>query len=107
MISKRRSLRFSCAGQHVSYKTAYDAGEAQLLNISAEGCAFIQPTSPLFMREKVLVSLLLPDINYLFQAQGVVVRVESSGCIAVHFTLVEPEDQLIMRKSVAQLMRKR
>jgi hypothetical protein len=89
----------------VRYKTAYDAGEARLLNVSTAGCAFTEPSHPLALEEKVLVSIELPGEDAVFQAQGVVVRVESGGCTALHFTLVEPEDQSLVRNHFARLMR--
>lgn len=105
MKSKRCALRFICWDQSVNYKTAYEDGEAQLLNISTSGCAFVLPTLPLSVGEKLLVSLELPDENTIFQAQGSVVRVENEGCVAISFTLVEPEDQALMRNYFSQLMR--
>jgi hypothetical protein len=108
MTSKRCALRFSCVDQQVSIKTAYEEGEARLQNISTAGCAFVQLSLPLAIQEKVLVSLFLPGEDPVFQAQGVVVRVETPpGCTAIHFTLVEPEDQLLLRKYFAKMMRKK
>jgi hypothetical protein len=107
MKSKRSALRFSCTDQPVSYKTAYDAGEAQLLNISAVGCAFLQPSCPVSVGEKILVTLHLPAAEVPFQAQGVVVRIENNGCTAVQFTLVEPEDQSLVRNHFSKLLRKK
>ncbi len=108
MKSKRCALRFPCQDQLVSYKTAYEAGEGRLKNVSTAGCAFEQPNIPLSMHEKVLVSIVLPGAESVFQAQGVVVRVEPfPGNTAIHFTLVEPEDQLLLRNHFAELMRRK
>ena len=84
MKSKRRALRLPCGRHQVSYKTAYDAGEAVLLNVSTVGCAFEQPSLPLSMQEKVLVSIALLGEDSVIQAQGVVVRVEN-GLTAIRF----------------------
>jgi hypothetical protein len=107
MKSKRSALRFACTDQPVSYKTEYEGGEAQLLNISATGCAFSQPSYPLSVGEKILISLQLPEAEIPFQAQGVVIRVENNGCSAVQFTLVEPEDQSLVRNHFSKLRRKK
>ncbi|GAB6191190.1 PilZ domain-containing protein [Desulfocastanea catecholica] len=106
MKSKRRALRFSCGHHQVSYKTAYDAGEAVLLNVSTVGCAFEQPSLPLSMQEKVLVSIALLGEDSVIQAQGVVVRVEN-GFTAICFTLLETEDQEQLIKYFAKKMRKK
>lgn len=107
MKSKRYALRFPCGHHVVSFKTAYDAGEALLLNVSIEGCAFVESSLPLSLQEKILVSIALPGEEQIFQAQGVVVRVESGGCTAIRFTLVEPEDQAMVRNAFSKLMRKK
>ncbi len=106
MKSKRRALRFPCGHQPVSYKTAYDAGEAVLLNVSTAGCAFEQPSLPLSMQEKVLVSITLLGEDSVFQAQGVVVRVKN-GFTAIRFTLLESEDQEQVIKYFSKMMRKK
>jgi len=105
MKSKRHALRFPCGHQSVSYKTAYDDGEAVLLNVSSAGCAFNQPSLQLSMHEKILVSIPLQEKNSVFQAQGVVVRTEH-GVTAIRFTLLEPEDQKQVVKYFSQMMRK-
>ncbi|MGB3221797.1 MAG: PilZ domain-containing protein [Desulforhopalus sp.] len=106
MKSKRSALRFPCDHQLVSYKTAYDTGEAQLINISTAGCVFSELTMPLPMQEKILASIAFPGEGYTFQAQGVVVRVEND-CTAISFTLVEPEDQAQLRRHFARQMRRK
>jgi hypothetical protein len=105
MKSKRCALRFLCGNQLVRYKTAYNAGEAQLQNISTAGCAFAELSLPLMLDEKILISIELPDADRVFQAQGVVVRVEKERCTAIHFTLLEPEDQSLVRNHFTKLMR--
>jgi hypothetical protein len=106
MKSKRLALRFPGSHQLVNYKTAYDTGEAQLINISTSGCVFLELTLPLSMQEKILVSIAFPDEDYIFQAKGVVVRVEDN-CTAICFTLVEPEDQAQLRRYFSRQMRRK
>jgi hypothetical protein len=105
MKSKRSALRFPGSHQPVSYKTAYDPGEAQLINISTSGCVFLGLTLPLSRQEKILVSITFPGEDYIFQAMGVVVRVEDN-CTAICFTLVEPEDQAQLRRYFSRQMRR-
>ena len=106
MKSKRSALRFPCDHQLMSYKSAYDTGEAQLINISTAGCVFFELTLPLTVEQKILVSIDFPDENYTFQAQGVVVRVEND-CTAVSFTLVEADDQAQLRRYFSKQIRKK
>jgi len=107
MKSKRCAFRFISDNQSVSYKTAYDAGEALLVNISTGGCAIKQLSLPLEMDEKVLLSFPLPGIESSVEAQGVVVRVGDDGHIAIRFTCVEPEDQATIRIHFSKQMRKK
>lgn len=90
----------------MSYKTAYDAGEALLIDISAGGCAFEQLSLSLAMHEKVLVSIVLPTESYIFQARGMVVRVDDNGRTAIKFTVVEPDDQAKIRIHFSRLRSK-
>lgn len=106
MKSKRRALRFPCGHQPVNYKTAYDTGEAVLLNVSTLGCVFEQPSLPLSMHEKILVSIALLGEDSVIQAQGVVVRAEK-GVTAIRFTLFESEDQKQVIKYFSTMMRKK
>lgn len=106
MKSKRAALRFPCDNQLVSYKTAYDTGEGQLINISTAGCVFFELTMPLTVQQKILVSIAFPDEAYTFQAQGVVVRVEKIRT-AISFTLVEAEDQAQLRRYFSRQMRRK
>ena len=99
-------MRFPCSHQLVNYKTAYEAGEALLLNVSTAGCAFLQPSLPLSMHEKTLISIALPGEDTALEAQGVVMRVDNT-CTAIHFTLIEPGDQARIRKYFSKMMREK
>ena len=85
----------------VSYKTAYDEGEARLQNVSTVGCALAQVSQSLQPDEKILISIKLPGVDSIFQAQGMVVRVANEEHTAIRFTLVEPEDQTLVRNYFA------
>ena len=104
MKSKRAALRFSCKDVLLNVKTAYDEGEARLLNISTAGCAFEEPSLTLALQEKVLISITFPEDGYVFEAQGMVVR-QDLNSTAVYFTLVEKEDQVKMRNHFSKKMR--
>jgi hypothetical protein len=91
----------------VSLKTAYGAGEAWLVNISTEGCAFEKTTVDLNLNEKVLVSLQLGDDgSVFFEASGLVIR-QQEGCFGVQFALVEPESQVDLRNYFSKQLRKK
>jgi hypothetical protein len=105
MKSKRSALRLACSDHLVSYKTTYEEGQARLVNISTDGCAFEQPTVVLSINEKILISVALPGDENAFEAQGVVVRVNDQ-CTAIRFTLVEQKDQAEVRRYFTTIMRK-
>lgn len=96
MKSKRSALRYGCENELISLKNAYDEGEAQLANISTDGCAFLKASLALEVGEKILVSMVLGD-NYKFEARAVVVRMDQL-CTAVQFDLVEPKCQSRLRQ---------
>lgn len=106
MKSKRCALRYPCSHQPVSYKTAYEEGEAVLLNVSTAGCAFEQLSLELSMHEKIIVSIALPEEDLVIEAQGIVVRIEDSFT-AIRFTLLESEDQMQVIKYFSEMMRKK
>ena len=101
MRSKRLALRFPGGNLPVSYKTAYDEGEARLQNVSTAGCALAQVSQALQTEEKILISVKLPGVDSIFQAQGKVVRVADEEHTAIRFTLIEPEDQTLVRNYFA------
>jgi|GEM_PF-2197483 len=88
--SKRQSFRFSCDNHLVSYKTAYEDGEASLDNISTTGCALRNLTVPLSLEEKVLVCIDLGEEGEKIEATGRVVR-QDENITALHFSLIEAD----------------
>ena len=107
MTSKRGALRFPCAHHPLRYKTAYDEGQAKLINASTSGCVFEELSLPLAIRGRVLITIAFTPEKAEFQARAVVARVDSSGAVAVHFTVVEPESQAQLRNYFSRLMRHR
>lgn len=71
--SKRDVLRFSGYRKSLSYKTDYEDGEAQLVNISTGGCAISDATIELTVDEKLLISFALENPEKLVEIQAVVV----------------------------------
>ncbi|MCP3889072.1 MAG: PilZ domain-containing protein [Desulfobulbaceae bacterium] len=106
MKSKRLAFRFCCDHYPIQYKTAYGEGEAALLDISVNGCAFEKVTEPLGMDEKVLLIVKLDEDNILFEAQAEVIRADN-GVIAVRYLLVEPEAQILVRNFFSKRLREK
>ena len=75
-----------------------------MVNISTGGCALDQLSLHLALKEKVLISIALPGSDIVFQAQGIVVRIEND-LVAVQFSLVEQEDVNHMRMCFSRLAR--
>jgi hypothetical protein len=86
--SKRNSLRFSINEQLVSYKTAYEDGEALLANISTGGCAVYKVTVPVAEGEKLLFSFDILGSEEPLELRAICVRLEDDG-FAVQFLGVD------------------
>ncbi len=95
--SKRSAFRFRCSKEPVTYRTAYEDGEALLKNISTEGCALEWATIPPELYEKILLSIELEGEGTVVQIQAQVVRVEGSD-FAVKYLLMEPATKNMIRK---------
>lgn len=103
MKSKRSSYRFRCADALIQLKTALYDGEAELIDISIEGCAIQNATCPVEVGEKILI--IIPSAEEdAFEMQGEVLREEASG-LGICFTLIEEETQLKLRKYFAKRQR--
>ena len=102
--SKRYALRYCCSDYTVKYKTAYDQGEACLIDISSDGCAFESATVSLSVQEKIFISLELEKKQNIIEAKAVVVRMEKN-IFAVKFILIEPATQNLIRIYFAQKLR--
>jgi len=86
--SKRSSLRFSMNEQRISYKTAYEDGEALLANISTGGCAVFSATVPVAEGDKLLFSFDILTPGEPFELRAICVRLEDDG-FAVQFLGVD------------------
>jgi hypothetical protein len=87
--SKRSAYRFRCSKEPVTYRTAYEDGEALLKNISTDGCALEWATNPPDVDDKILLIIELVGEDTVVEIQARVVRVEDKD-FAVKFILIEP-----------------
>ncbi len=94
--SKRSAFRFRCSKEPVTYRTAYEDGEALLKNISTDGCALEWATNPPEIDEKILLIIELEGEDTVVEIQARVVRVEDKD-FAVKFMLIEPEARTRIR----------
>jgi hypothetical protein len=95
-LSERSAFRFRCSKEPVTYRTAYDEGEALLKNISTSGCALEWATNPPEADEKILLSIELEGEDSAVEIQARVVRVEDKD-FAVKFLLIEPSAKTRIR----------
>lgn len=79
--SKRDALRFDGFMRPVRYKTEFEDGQANIVNISTGGCALDQVTVELTERERVLLTITLdsPDDTIDIQAMAIRSDGETSG----------------------------
>ncbi|OEU51090.1 MAG: hypothetical protein BA866_03000 [Desulfobulbaceae bacterium S5133MH15] len=82
--SKRNSLRFNIKAQPVRYKTAYEDGEAFLVNISTGGCAVRKASVPVALTEKILFSFDIHSLDEPLEIRAICARLEDDG-FAVQF----------------------
>lgn len=87
--SKRTSLRFLCHNKPLTYKTAYEEGEARLVNISTSGCAICKATTELIIKQKVLLNLALGYPELQIQIQATVIRAEAPDSFGLQFLHME------------------
>jgi len=102
--SKRSSLRFRMKEQSVSYKTAYEDGQALLANISTGGCAVSSPTVPVEVGEKLLLSFDIPGLEKSLEMRAVCVRLVRDG-FAVRFLGIDTAESNRIIKLLAGLVR--
>ena len=102
-ISQRSAFRFRCSREPVTYRTAYEDGEALLKNISTDGCALEWATNPPELEEKILICIELENEREV-EIQGRVVRVEDAD-FAVEFLLAEPATKTLIRTYFARKLR--
>jgi len=102
--SKRSAFRFRCSKEPVTYRTAYDEGEALLKNISTEGCALEWATSLPEPDEKILLIIELQNKDAVVEIQAQVIRVEDND-FAVKFLLIEPAAKTMIRNYFSRKLR--
>ena len=102
--SKRSAFRFRCSKEPVTYRTAYDEGEALLKNISTEGCALEWATSSPEADEKILLIIELGEKESTVEIQARVVRVKDND-FAVKFLLIEPATKTQIRNYFSRKVR--
>ncbi len=102
--SRRNALRWCCNKHSVKYKTEYDEGKGDLINISSGGCFFESVTLPLSVQEKVFISIKLDEEQDTVEAKAVVVRAKEDK-YAVKFILIELDTQNQIRAYFTQQLR--
>ena len=105
MSSKRNALRYKCENETILIRTAYEDGEASLVNISTTGCAIQSPSATVSLDEKVLFTFSI-EKEETIQIQAKVIRIDNEE-IGAEFTLIEPEAAELLRKHYALMQRER
>ena len=95
--SKRLSLRFSIKGQTVSYKTAYDDGEALLVNISTGGCVVQKASVPVEVAEKILFSFDNRNLDQPLEMRASCVRQEGDSFAAKFLGVDDAEEKRLVK----------
>ncbi len=104
--SKRQALRFRCRKEPITYRTAYEDGEALLKNISTDGCALEWATNPPELGEKILLRIELEGEEQTVEIRARVVRVEGSD-FAVKYLLIEPTAKTLIRSYFSRKLQAR
>jgi hypothetical protein len=106
-VSKRSALRFAGHDRPITFRTDYDDGTAQLLNISTSGCAIHHVTLELEVAQKVLLVLELDSpLNPLY-IRAIVNRLEDGGTIALVFKHTDEDIKLQIVRFFAKEARRR
>lgn len=102
--SRRQALRFTCKKRKVSIRTAYEEGQAVLINISTKGCAMVESSLQHEIGEIVLISFNVQEgrgENKLIEVQAEILRIQPQ--LAVQFTRIEQEtESLILKYFIAE-----
>jgi hypothetical protein len=99
--SKRGALRIPGYDRPLSYRTDYDDGEAELVNISTSGCAIHKTSTELSDNDKILLSIVLDDPKSPIQIQASVIRAEGDG-YGLHFLHMEDDLKGLLIRFFAQ-----
>ena len=101
--SKRSSLRFSFKEEIlVSYKTAYENGEAFLVNISTGGFSVQKVSVPVAVDEKILFSFDIHNLDEPLEIQAKCVRLNIDGFAAQFLGIDSRQESRIVKLLAAQ-----
>ena len=99
--SKRDSLRFHFKEELlIRYKTAYQDGEALLVNISKGGCVVQKASVPVAVDEKILFSFTIHNLDAPLELQATCVRLDGDG-FAAKFLGIDGGDESRVAKLLA------
>ncbi len=101
--SKRKSLRFTGYNYSIILKNAFDDARAEIVNISANGCALSGVTIGLELHEKVLLIIPLDEETEVEVGAYVIRMVDDS--VAVKFIEIEDEARHRLVVHFAKLQR--
>ena len=76
--SRRKALRMPGFELEVSYRTEFEDGNAQLINVSTSGCSLKNTTTKLTIKEKVLLSFRIDSLQQPVEIQAMVIRTGES-----------------------------
>lgn len=95
--SKRTALRWSGFSKSLTYKTDYEDGEANLINISTSGCAVRNVSTELQISQKILLTISLDTPEQQAQVQARVIRIEGEDFGLQFLHLEEDVKQQLFR----------
>lgn len=101
MNSRRKEFRYSTFQIPVRFKTAYEDGNALLVNISTGGCALKNASPCMNLKEVFLLTIDPDDIDRPIEAKAVVLRV-TGDTIAAKFTIISTTAQNLVRSYFAK-----
>ena len=105
MKSRRKIFRFGNFQVPVTFKTAYNDGTAQLVNISTGGCSLKNVSPELELGETVLLSIDIDNQEAPIEARGAVLRFDGKK-VAIQFNLISDGSRNLIRTHFAELLRK-
>jgi len=104
MKSRRKEFRYSKFKIPVSFKTAYEEGNAQLVNISTGGCSLKDVSPCMTHKETFLLTIAPDDIERPIEAKALVLRVKGDT-VAAKFIIIAPSSQNLLRSYFAKKTR--
>jgi hypothetical protein len=104
MKSRRQEFRYSKFQMPVSFKTAYEQGTAQLVNISTGGCSLKDVSPCMTPKETFLLTIDADDIERPIEAKAVVLRVKGDT-VAAKFIIIAASSQNLLRSYFAKKTR--